>query len=155
MPAYFVDSSALVKVYVSETGSSWVRELLDSERLSDVYLAAITPVEVVAALTRRSRSTGMGSVEARTGMWRFRWALDEGAFTLVHLTRTVLGNAMHLAETYCLRGYDAVQLAAALSVRHVPPSGGGPLVLVSADAELNSAAVQEGLAVEDLHDANG
>ena len=43
-----------------------------------------------------------------------------------------------------LRGYDAVQLAAALEVRLQVPL----LILVSGDGDLNTAATAEGLPVE-------
>jgi hypothetical protein len=57
---------------------------------------------------------------------------------------------MILAERHALRGYDAVQLAAALELQTVLTASGLPaLTLVSADAELNAAAAAEGLTVED------
>ena len=48
-------------------------------------------------------------------------------------------------KTPATDGYDAVQLAATLEVRAKIPS----LILVSADAALNTAAAAEGLQVED------
>ena len=58
--------------------------------------------------------------------------------------------AMALAEMYALRGYDAVQLAAAVEVQARVDTLGLPvLTLVSADEELNVAARAQGLAVED------
>ena len=57
---------------------------------------------------------------------------------------------MHLAERYALRGYDAVQLAAALDVNAYWLSLDMPgLILVSADSELNAAAMAEGLNADD------
>ena len=53
---------------------------------------------------------------------------------------------MRQANTHELRAYDAVQLAAAVSLNRL--SGGG-IVLVSADQALNAAAVAEGLTVGD------
>jgi uncharacterized protein len=48
-----------------------------------------------------------------------------------------------------LRGYDAVQLAAALTTNDERISRGLlPLIFVSADTELNDAAQAEGLAIE-------
>jgi predicted nucleic acid-binding protein len=57
---------------------------------------------------------------------------------------------MILAQTHGLRGYDAVQLAAALRVnsRRLSRRTSGA-ILVSADLELLAAATAEGLAVED------
>lgn len=60
---------------------------------------------------------------------------------------------MRLAEKYCLRGYDAVQLAAAESMNTLCIANSLPqLTFVSADKELNIAAVSAGLLVENLHD---
>ncbi|MBI2301232.1 MAG: nucleic acid-binding protein, partial [Armatimonadetes bacterium] len=54
------------------------------------------------------------------------------------------------AEQQRLRGYDAVQLASALSLQQRLPAAGAALDLfVSADADLNRAAVAAGLTVED------
>jgi uncharacterized protein len=50
---------------------------------------------------------------------------------------------------YAVRGYDAVQLAAAVEVQIRGDTLGLPvLTLVSADEDLNVAAAAEGLAVE-------
>ena len=42
MAVYFVDSSALVKRYIGETGSTWVLGLFDSALNNEVFVAAIT-----------------------------------------------------------------------------------------------------------------
>jgi uncharacterized protein len=52
---YFVYSSALVKRYVQETGSMWLSGLVTPAAGHDIYIARITTVEVIAALTRRAR----------------------------------------------------------------------------------------------------
>lgn len=56
---------------------------------------------------------------------------------------------MVLAETYSLRGYDAVQLATACTVNKLCLTNGlPPLIFVSADNELNIAGFNEGLLIE-------
>jgi hypothetical protein len=56
---------------------------------------------------------------------------------------------MLLARAHGLRAYDAVQLTAALEVnRDHQNAGVGPVTLVSADRDLNTAAAVEGRAVE-------
>ncbi len=56
---------------------------------------------------------------------------------------------MRLAEKHFLRGYDAVQLAAALELRaELQAAGATNLTFVSADDALNLAASVEGLTVE-------
>jgi uncharacterized protein len=71
----------------------------------------------------------------------------------VGVTTDVLSEAMRLAERHYLRGYDAVQLAAALAVRRLQSPDDEPLILLSADGELNAAARQQGLTVQDPTDA--
>lgn len=65
MAGYFVDSSALVKRYVHETGSVWLSGLVASAAGNDIYIARITTVEVVAALTRRARGGTITAADAR------------------------------------------------------------------------------------------
>ena len=49
-----------------------------------------------------------------------------------------------------LRAYDAVQLAVALDDHRLQEAVGfGPVTLVSSDRDLNTAAVAEGLTVDD------
>jgi len=50
MTIYFVDSSALVKRYISEIGSPWVLNLFDPALNNDILIAGITSVEIVAAI---------------------------------------------------------------------------------------------------------
>lgn len=56
MAFYYLDSSALVKRYIGETGSAWVLSLFDPKLNNDVLIAAITGVEIIAAIIRRSRA---------------------------------------------------------------------------------------------------
>ncbi len=56
---------------------------------------------------------------------------------------------MTLAEKHGLRGYDAVQLSAALRVSDECRALGISFTLISADGDLNDATRVEGLAVED------
>ena len=50
MPAYFFDSSALVKFYVAESGTPWVRSFTDSEA-NIIAVASLGRVETISALT--------------------------------------------------------------------------------------------------------
>lgn len=42
MSLYFLDSSALVKRYVTETGSAWIKALTDPEKRNPLIIARIT-----------------------------------------------------------------------------------------------------------------
>jgi len=146
---YFCDSSAIVKCYVQEQGSVWMGTLLDVTAGHHLYLARITGVEVIAAIRRRARRGDIAAPDAATALAQFRQDFL-GLYRLIDITAALITRAMALAETHAVRGYDAAQLAAAVEVNIRGITLGLPvLTLVSADGELNVAAVTEGLAVED------
>ena len=72
MSLYYFDASALVKRYVLEPGSTWVRALIDrvnpdtGERVNTVLIAEVSLVEVAAAL----------AISERTGRIH-RWHRDQ------------------------------------------------------------------------------
>jgi len=57
--AFFLDTSAAIKRYVLERGSSWVTALAGAHSGNSCWLTQITPVEALAAIHRRAR---MGSL---------------------------------------------------------------------------------------------
>jgi len=149
MAVYFFDSSSIVKRYVSETGTAWVTGLLDPATGNHIYVARITGVEVVAAITRRERSGSLSSTDSVIAIAEFRYSFTNN-YHIFEVTPQLVDRAMSLAETYALRGYDAVQLAAALAVRDRCVARRIPIpTLISADMDLNAAATAEGLAVDD------
>jgi predicted nucleic acid-binding protein len=141
---YFLDTSAVVKRYVQETGTAWIRTLAASATGHFIYLARITEVEVTSALARRRGQPGLSVAQARTALGLFHQDFAQD-YRIAEITVPLLQRAALLADTHTLRGYDAVQLAAALEVRLQVPL----LILISADADLNTAATAEGLPVED------
>jgi uncharacterized protein len=148
MAIYFIDSSALVKRYISETGSVWISGLFDPTLNNEVFVAAITGVEIVAAITRRARGSSISATDAVTVCNQFRNDLQI-EYQVIEITESIIISGMTLAETYGLRGYDAIQLAAGCTVNTLCiASNLPPTVFVSADNELNSTASREGLIVE-------
>ena len=146
--AYFVDSSALVKRYVRETGTAWVRGITRRRPSTHIYIALITAVEVTSAVARR-RGVTLSAAQASSILSRFRKHLA-GRYLPSQITPALVSDAMKLANRHRLRAYDAVQLAAALDVyRDWSANRLGTFVFVSADRDLNAAAIAEGLTVED------
>jgi uncharacterized protein len=148
MAVYFVDSSALVKRYINETGSQWILNLCDPVSNHDIVIAAIAGVEITAAITRRSRGGSIDAEDAAALCHQFRVDL-ETEYQVIDISDRIIAVAMNLAQAQALRGYDAVQLAAACAVNSLCIENSLPFVtLVSADNELNEAAIREGLKVE-------
>lgn len=149
MDIYFLDSSALIKRYVTETGSAWVTNLIEPTSGNRIYVARITAVEVVSAIKRRERSGNLNANDAIVSLTRFRREIV-GNYRSVDISARLISRAMNLAEAHALRGYDAVQLAAALEINDQSQSlGWSSPMLICADLALNIAAVAEGLSVDD------
>ena len=149
MAAYFLDTSAVVKRYIQETGSAWVRALADPLAFHLIYLARITDVEATSAVIRRQRGGSLSAPAAAATLRQFRQDLVLG-YRIIDVTSALLSAATSIVEKHGLRAYDAVQLAAAVGLNNQRVAAGtGAVTLVSADQELNAAAVAEGLFVDD------
>lgn len=119
MSAFFFDSSALVKRYLVEVGTAWVRHLADPGAGDTVIVGQITRVEAAAAIAAGHRA---GTI-----------TLDE----------------RDAGVALVLRHFDAVQLAAALDANTtIIAAGLLTLTFVAADDDLLAAARAEGLAAE-------
>ena len=148
MNAYFADSSAVVKRYVEEGGSVWVKGLFIAPPTNAILIAGVTSVEVVSAITRRTRSGTITSEDAEFACNSFLADLHND-YWIGLVTELLLDQAIYLARFYGLRGYDAVQLAAANDANALRLSVGlDPLIFLSADKELNTAAHAEGMTVD-------
>ena len=148
MAIYFIDSSALVKRYINEIGSAWVLGLFDPTLNNEVYIGAITGVEIIAAITRRSRSGSISITDATLIRNQFKTDFQKD-YQIIEITETIINSGMVLSETYGLRGYDAIQLAAGRAVNSLCIANGlPPSIFVSADNELNAAVISEGLMIE-------
>lgn len=148
MAVYFFDSSGIVKNYISEQGSAWIKTLADPLAGNTLYLAEITGAELVSAIVRRQRRGATTLPDATAAIAAFRADFAQAYFRL-DITPILVANAMSLVEQHGLRGYDSVQLAAALELRDLCAASGLSLpIFIAADAELNSAAIAEGLVVD-------
>lgn len=148
MTIYFLDTSALVKRYLSEAGSVWVRAITAHDANSTILIAQMTPVEVMSGVARRKREGVISSRTARA----IRLLLSrhvQRAYVTIQLGAGVIQHAQDLLEKYPLRAYDAVQLASALVARNrLLVTILSPLIFVSADERLCNIASIEGLAVQ-------
>jgi predicted nucleic acid-binding protein len=146
---YFFDSSAIVKRYLNEIGTTWVTNIFDPASDSEIYIARVSGAEVVAAIARRGLTGSIPASKVTSSISQFRREFVS-AFQIVEITPTLVARAMDAAEIYALRGYDSVQLASALEMVTLRSALGlTGITFVSADSNLNAAAVAEGLKVDD------
>ncbi len=135
----YLDASALVKVYVSETASERIRELVAAAE--GLLTVRISYAEVRAAFARALREQLLSAVDLRA----LTRAFDEdwGRYSIVEVSDALVRQAASLSERHGLRGYDAVQLAAALAAGQAVDAIG----FVCFDQRLAHAASREGLTV--------
>jgi predicted nucleic acid-binding protein len=147
----YLDSSALVKRYLVETGTPWVQTWC-ADPIQTVAVGEIGLVELAAAFAGKLRGahiTPAQCYDARADLAAD--ARDE--YVLVTINRAVVDEAIELTARHRLRGYDAVHLACALAlnralVAHLVP----PLVFISADDDLLQSAAAEGLSTDNPND---
>lgn len=134
----YADTSALVKLFVTEEGSEATRNMLRQAQAMGTGL--LTRAELGAALARGARRGLLSEKEALESRRRLETVWP----TWIHLTvdEDLVCRAEVLAWEHGLRGYDAVHLAAALAWQE---RVGSSIVLATFDRELWEAAQQAGL----------
>jgi len=144
MPTYYLDSSAVVKRYVAEAGSAWVRGICQ-ETANAIFLSELALVEVGSAFARRGRRGEISEDQRHDYLDMFVHDCVED-YHLIPAERPTIERGLDLTQRHTLRGYDAMQLACALAANEVLSVAGLPaLIFVTADEGLRAAAVVEKL----------
>jgi predicted nucleic acid-binding protein len=139
MNLYF-DTSALIKRYVSEPGSTDVREWIRSA--DDKATSLIARAEMSAAINRLLRMRHLSQEDYGDALVKFR--ADWMDYQRLPVTEPLVARADALACEHNLSGYDAIHLAAALTWQELLDL---PVTLVTYDRELAGAARASGMAV--------
>ncbi len=153
MAIYYFDASAVVKRYINEPGSAWVRELCDTRdetanvKSNLVVMGDSSVAEVAAAfavLTRRR------VIPQRIADRAYRKFVSEYQveYDLAHIVPALILDAAGLTQHHPLKAYDAVQLALALHANKSLQADNLMLTFVSGDDKLLQAAQAEGLATD-------
>lgn len=73
---YFFDTSALVKRYITEIGSDWVRTLTDPQSGNRIILARITWIEMLSAYSRLKRESTLDEASFNIALQAFEYDWD-------------------------------------------------------------------------------
>lgn len=134
----FCDTSALVKLYVAEESSPEMRTLASAA--SALAVCRIAWAEVMAALARRERECPDDAPALALARERLRE--DWAHCAVVEVTQALVERAGEHADTFALRAYDSVQLAAA----HILQEAAGEAVHFACfDKRLTKAARMLGM----------
>ncbi len=109
----YLDTSALVKLYVREDHSDAVRQEVTAAVAAAT--ARIAYAEARAAFARRAREGTLAPQDLR----RVVTALDADweNYLCLEVTENIARQAGELAERYALRGFDSLHLASALALQ--------------------------------------
>jgi len=139
----YLDTSALVKLYVDERMSQELTIAVDGAEAVATSLIAYTEARAAFARARR---------EARLSAQAYRHVVeafveDWPRYITVEVTDRLVKDAGELAAHRALRGYDALHLASALILRRQMSSR---VTFLAFDRELMVAAKREALRIHPL-----
>lgn len=144
MTNFYVDTSAVNKRYIAETGSTWVRRWIRRRAGNLIMISDLTAVESFSIYARLHREQRISITRQR----RLRSLFIEHMrqhYVVLPLTQAVLLEAQSLVSAHPLKAADAIQLATALQARRI---WGQPITFVTADKQLRTAAFNENFTVE-------
>jgi predicted nucleic acid-binding protein len=136
----YLDTSALVKLYVRETGSVRVRNWLNKAAAAATSVVAYAEARATFARLHRSALTNPRRHRERVARLNADWE----SFMRVELSPSVVRLAGETAETYELRGFDSIHLASALWLRDRTDI---PCRFAAFDQRLYEGATRAGLSV--------
>lgn len=141
MASVYLDTSALLKLYVSEEGTERAVSVAEEAAEGRIVILDITPVEARSAIRRREREGDIAATDADRVLKQIEHDCSM-TFLMQPSTSAVIEEAARLIDRHPLRAYDALQLAGCLVVSESMPE---PVTFVCADTRLCEAAASEGL----------
>ena len=154
MTFHFLDTSALVKLYINEKGAAKVGAIRAKSQIDPgsvrLVVSRIAFPEAVSAITRRRNSGKISAMKAshlRHDLFA-HFTSPKLGYEFIEASAAVVNQAALLVTQYGLRGFDAVHLASAIFLQqHLQATE--RLVFVSADKALTRAARAEKLVTID------
>ena len=129
----FCDTSALIKLLISEPGSDQMAE--SSLHAEAIAVCRITWAEAMEGMARRQRDDPISGDDIEQARQRLidRW----DHFAIVEVSQPLVETAGRFADAFSLRGYDSVQLAAGYELQR---NGDKSVLFACYDRRLNQAA---------------
>ena len=138
----YLDTSALVKVYIEEPGSDRVANWL--EKADEAAISVVAYAEVYSAFRRAFwAERRITESDFKAVVHKFEEDWRDGAYTLVGIGNRVLEKARDLILRYGLKGFDGIHLGAALFLNEQL----GEVVFGAFDKKLLDVAEKESLII--------
>jgi predicted nucleic acid-binding protein len=150
LTVYFLESSALAKLFVMEEGSQAIIDLIEPLAQAQKLLSSLGFIEVHSAIRRRERAGELAPAHADQAI-----AIMSSEIPLMMeqtINSSVIETSRLMIDRHSLRALDAVQLASC----HVARStiGFTNIVFVASDKALLAAARNEDFEVWDPENAS-
>jgi predicted nucleic acid-binding protein len=129
----YCDTSALLKLLVSEAGSDQMQQA--GSDADAIAVCRITWAEAMAAMARRQREDPVSSEDLEQARQQLIQVWEH--CSIVEVSQNLVESAGRYADAFALRGYDSVQLAAAHELHRTTAE---PVTFASYDRRLNQAA---------------
>ena len=142
----FLDTSAIVKIYVDEAYSDIIRGIYSSSD-NTIYIADIAKVELASAIKKRLNQIDIEE-EQYSSIKTYFLNDYRDSFEVIKSEERLLDQALDLIHEYSLKAYDSVQLAAALQCQNLLQNH--KLIFVSFDKKLINAAQKSGLKIFEI-----
>jgi predicted nucleic acid-binding protein len=139
----YLDTSALVKLYVQEQGTELMLRLAHPDANHQLAILSLARLEFRAAVRRRAKLGDFEPLVADSLLMSFAQHLAT-VFQVQPINDAVLEEASGLIDRHGIRAYDAIQLGGCLALRDTV-RGELEVQFVCADHQLLSAATNEGV----------
>ena len=134
----YLDTSTLVKLYIEEPESQGVKNIVDVSEAVATSLVAYA--EARAAFARRFREKAFTKAQYKKLKDSFHKDWDH--FLVIMITKEISFLAGELAEKHSLRGFDAIHLSSAITIKQELTA---PVIFSCADQKLQQASKSENL----------
>lgn len=142
---FYVDTSALNRRYLNETGAVWVRSWIRPAAGNVITVSDLAAIEGFSAYARLRRENRLTPLRHARVQSLLLWHIER-EYLVIPLIETVLSQARRLINAYPLRTLDAIQLA---SAEYAVSMLQEPITFITGDVRLKTAAVVEGFTVDD------
>ena len=130
----YLDTSSLVKLYVTEAGSNVVRQLVGDAKVVATSVVAYAETRAAFARLRRERVLTASRLASAKSEFEEQWP----TYLTLEATDSLCRAAGELAEKHRLRGFDSIHLASFAEVAR--RAGTDDTRFSSFDDRLNQAA---------------
>ncbi len=140
-PAYFCDTSAIIKLYHAESGTEYMAFIFENEQ-NKLILSELTLVEFESSVSKKVRTGDISNAAKKVAIKNFnkdcrnRFILNQLNSRTIKCARDIIGRH---GDEYAIRTLDALQLAACLMEEKEG------LHFVCADSRLNKISRIEGI----------